>query len=254
MKTKLTVYSLLLALSTSCLLIQADNKKQEKGLTPDKLADKSELYTGKEYKNAFVNPKDTNLPNVLLIGDSISIGYTLDVRKRLKGKADVFRIGDNGKTSVYGNKKLRKWLGRKKWDVIHFNWGLWDICYRNPKSKTQGHRDKINGTLTITPELYKKSLESIVKKLKKTKAKLIWCNTTPVPEFEAGRKKGDATKYNAIATAIMKNNNIAINDLHSYALLKLPEIKLKKGNVHFTPKGYAYLANKVADEIEKTIK
>ena len=57
----------------------------------DDLASEDELYTGKEYANAFNNPKDDpHLPNILLIGDSISIGYTVDVRKKLKGKADEF--------------------------------------------------------------------------------------------------------------------------------------------------------------------
>ena len=37
-----------------------------------------------------------NLPNVLLIGDSISIGYTLPVRVALMGEANVFRIPENG--------------------------------------------------------------------------------------------------------------------------------------------------------------
>ncbi|MEN8733491.1 MAG: SGNH/GDSL hydrolase family protein, partial [Lentimonas sp.] len=47
----------------------------------DSLASKEELYMGKEYANARTNPKDTDLPNVLLVGDSISIGYTVDARK-----------------------------------------------------------------------------------------------------------------------------------------------------------------------------
>ena len=215
------------------------------------LASKDELYTGKEYSDAFVMPNDDpHLPNVLLIGDSISIGYTVEVRKLLKGKADVFRIPTNGKYASYGCENLDKWLGTRKWDVIHFNWGLWDICYRNPQSKNQGHRDKVNGTLTATPDQYRESMENIITCLKKTNAKLIWCTTTPVPEFEEGRKTGDEIKYNEIAGKIMKEHGIVINDLHSHALLKLPEIQKKKGDVHFTSQGYAYLAEKVAHEIE----
>ena len=49
-------------------------------------------------RSAFANPKDSpDLPNVLLIGDSISIGYTPYVRRLLQGKADVYRIRGNGK-------------------------------------------------------------------------------------------------------------------------------------------------------------
>ena len=217
----------------------------------ESLASEGELYDRK--REAFANPKVDNpdLPNVLLIGDSISIGYTPYVRRQLAGKADVYRIKGNGKTSSFGVKNLDAWLKKKpaKWDVIHFNWGLWDLCYRHPESKVQGHRDKVNGTLAITLEQYKANMEKNVARLKETKAKLIWCATTPVPKKEAGRKVGDDLKYNQIAENIMKANGIAINDLHSHARLKLPEIMAKEGDVHFNNPGYRHLADKVVAEI-----
>ncbi len=218
------------------------------------LASKTELYTGKEYSSAFANPEDNpNRPNVLLIGDSISIGYTVEVRKLLKGKADVFRIPGNGKYAAYGLENLDEWLGTRKWDVIHFNWGLWDLCYRNPESKMQGHRDKVKGTLTATPEQYRATMEKIVSCLKKTDATLIWCTTTPVPEFEAGRKVGDDLIYNRVAKEIMVSNGVLINDLHAHALLRQTEIQKQQGDVHYTEQGYAYLAEKVAQEITSAI-
>lgn len=175
---------------------------------------------------AYKNPKDNpDQPNVLIIGDSISAGYTVPVRLKLKGKANVFRIKGNGKNSAYGLANLGKWIGNRHWDLIHFNWGLWDLCYRHPESKTQGHRDKIKGTITESPEQYQANLEKIVARLKKTDAKLIWCNTTPVPEFEADRKLGDDLFYNKIAAKIMKENKIPINDFHAHALLKQDEIQ-----------------------------
>jgi hypothetical protein len=219
------------------------------------LADKSELYTGKEYTDAFAMPKDDPaLPNVLLIGDSISIGYTVDVRKNLKGKADVFRLPTNGQASDFGLQNLDKWLGDRKWDVIHFNWGLWDICYRHPDSKEQGHRDKINGKLSVTPEQYRENLEKIVARLKESGAELIWCATTPVPEGEVGRKVGDEIAYNRIAAEIMRKHGVATNDLHTHALKKLPGIALKEGDVHFTAAGNAQLSEKVAETISARLK
>ncbi|WP_342803688.1 SGNH/GDSL hydrolase family protein [Pontiella sulfatireligans] len=218
------------------------------------LASQTELYTGKEFSKAFANPEDDPArPDILLIGDSISIGYTVDVRKKLKGRADVFRIPTNGKYAAFGVENLDQWLGKRKWDVIHFNWGLWDICYRNPESKNQGHRDKEKGSLTATPEQYRKSMDAIVARLKQTDAVLIWCTTTPVPEFEAGRKVGDEIRYNGIVEEIAIKHGIRINDLHSHALLKLPEVQKKKGDVHFTNEGYIYLAGKVAQEIAAVI-
>jgi len=217
------------------------------------LADQAELYTGEEFQKALTNPDPTGLPKVLLIGDSISIGYTVDVRKLLKGKADVFRVRDNCRNSADGDIFLEEWLGDKNWDIIHFNWGLWDLCYRHPESEAYGHRDKEKGTLTATPEQYRKNMESIVAKLKRTGAKLIWCTTTPVPKNEAGRFQGDEVEYNAVAEEIMKENDIIINDLHSHALQKCPEIHTMPGDVHFTEEGCAFLAEKVAEEIEKVL-
>ncbi|MGC6444177.1 MAG: SGNH/GDSL hydrolase family protein, partial [Rubripirellula sp.] len=131
------------------------------------LASTQELYLDR--KLAFANPKADNpeLPNVLLIGDSISIGYTAYVRRELQGKADVYRIPTNGRNSAYGVEKLDQWLSAQPghWDVIHFNWGLWDLCYRHPQSKTQGNRDKINGTLTESLDGYTANLKTIVNRL-----------------------------------------------------------------------------------------
>lgn len=218
------------------------------------LASNQELYEGPEFKRAFSNPKDDpKLPRVLLIGDSISIGYTVEVRKLLAGKANVHRIPGNGQTAGHGVENLPKWLGDKKWDVIHFNWGLWDICHRHPDSKEQGHRDKIKGARLATPEEYRANMKKNLELLSQTGAKLIWCTTTPVPEGEAGRFVGDELKYNAITAEIIKDHEVITNDLHSHALKRLPQIALKPGDVHFTEEGSAYLAEKVAEEILKVL-
>src|SRR5712692_6887545 len=72
-------------------------------------------------------PDVPGLPRVLLIGDSISIGYTVPTRHLLTGKANVHRIPANGGPTTNGLANLDAWLGHGKWDVIHFNWGLHDL-------------------------------------------------------------------------------------------------------------------------------
>ena len=210
-------------------------------------------------KQRRVNPvfapiNDTpGLPRVLLVGDSISIGYTLPVRKLLADKANVHRVPTNARHTGIGMENIHKWLGDGKWDVIHFNWGLHDLCYRSQNAKTSGRKDKVNGTLDLTFQEYQQNLRKLVKILKTTDAKLIWASTTPVPDGEPGRIKGDEIRYNKAAEKIMKENGVMVNDLYAHAFLKLSRFQLPNGNVHFTAEGSNYLAKHVADNILKAL-
>jgi len=190
--------------------------------------------------------KQSKSPRLLIIGDSISIGYSGPTRELLKDKVEVFHNKGNAGHTGMGLENIKEWLGDTQWDIIHFNWGLWDLCYRNPDAKTQGNRDKINGKLSHTLSQYEKNLLKLVQILKETGAQLVWATTTPVPENEIGRFKGDEIKYNAVAKKIMKENGIMINDLYSYALQRITEIQIPGGDVHFIKEGYEYLAKKVA--------
>ncbi len=200
---------------------------------------------------------DTNLPNVLLLGDSISIGYTRPVRKLLQRRANVFRPmkpggtqPDNCGDTRIGLKNIDAWLGTNHWDVIHFNWGLWDLCYRNPASKTQGNRDKVKGKLSVPPEEYEHNLEKLVARLKATGATLLWASTTVVPEGEAGRFVGDEVNYNAIAARVMERHGIATDPLYEVTCGFQGGHSSGPGNVHYTPLGYDELARQVVAKIE----
>ncbi|MHC5057891.1 MAG: SGNH/GDSL hydrolase family protein [Planctomycetota bacterium] len=193
-------------------------------------------------------------PRVLIIGDSISLGYTPHVKRMLKGKAEVVHNRGNAQHTATGLKRLDSWLGKGKWDVIHFNWGLWDLCYRHPESKVQGRRDKVRGKITIPLEQYGKNLDRLVARLKKTKAVLIWGHTTVVPEKEAGRFAGDAAKYNAIAAKVMKKHGVAVNDLHKLTKSFPPSLFVAPGNVHFTKAGSEKLAKQVAAKIAAALR
>jgi lysophospholipase L1-like esterase len=180
---------------------------------------------------------DPTLPRVLLIGDSISIGYTGPVRKLLQGKANLHRIPGNGGPTTNGLANLTQWLGAGKWDVIHFNWGLHDLKFM-PDGKRQ-----------VAPEDYERNLRELVRKLKATGAKLIWASTTPVPEgVSPPRLPADVLDYNRIAQKIMTENQIAVDDLYTFALPQLAAIQLR-ANVHFTAAGSAVLAEQVAASI-----
>ena len=159
------------------------------------------------------------------------------------------RVDGNSGDTNRGLALLDSWFKDTHWDVIHFNWGLHDLCYRHPDSKTSGRRDKINGTISVPLDEYRKNLESLVDQLEGTGATLIWANTTFVPEGEAGRFAGDELKYNLAAEEIMNRHNVVIDDLHTMTSTFDPSLFVKPGNVHYTKEGYATIAAQVAEQI-----
>lgn len=197
------------------------------------------------------------LPNVLILGDSISIGYTPVVRELLKGKANVQRPEDNCGNTEKGLQTLDQWLGETKWDVIHFNWGLHDLCYRdfgNPALKARSYRDKVNGRIAVPIDVYERNLETLVQRLKATGATLIWASTTVVPKGEVGRVVGDDVRYNEAAARVMRRHNITINDLYALTRGFAPNLFRGPGNVHYTPEGSQLIGRQVATEIELALK
>lgn len=178
------------------------------------------------------------LPRVLLIGDSISIGYTAPVRELLKDKANVHRILTNGGPTINGLAHLDEWLGAGKWDVIHFNFGLHDI-----KIGEGGKRQ-------VPLEEYGRNLREIVTRLNRTKARLIWASTTPVPagRVDPPRVSGDVPAYNLVAKEIMTEGGIPIDDLYTFVMPLVENIQLPV-NVHYTDEGYRRLAGPVSASI-----
>ncbi|VGO12225.1 hypothetical protein PDESU_00776 [Pontiella desulfatans] len=194
---------------------------------------------------------DPNLPNVLILGDSISIGYTLQVRELLQGKANVFRpmrgnrrLNCNG--TGFGVANLDTWLAGQRWDVIHFNWGLHDLKH----VKTAGSNDKSNDPddpTQATLEEYVKNMETIVEKLKATGARLVFATTTPIVQGTLNplRTPEAPVRYNAAALEIMEANKVRVNDLHALCEPNLNEWQLPR-NCHFKPIGSEALAKQVA--------
>lgn len=181
-------------------------------------------------------------PKVLIIGDSISIGYTPPLTALLAGKAEVVHHAGNAAHTNNGVEKLDEWVGAEKWRVITFNFGLHDLKIME------------DGKHQVGIDVYAKNLDSIATRLEKTGARLIYVTTTPVPEGKLSppRKPGDEVEYNAAALKVMKKHKIPVVDLYGYAKPRLAEIQ-NPANVHFTKDGSAQLAAVVAKKIEEQL-
>ena len=184
------------------------------------------------------------LPRVLIIGDSISMGYTLPVRRLLASKANVHRPPTNCSSTGNGLNHLKSWLGAQKWDVIHFNFGLHDA-----KLPPEGIRH-------APPEIYEKNLRELVRLMQATGARLIFATTTPVPNngiISPTRRFGSIESYNSAALKVMKEAGVAVNDLNGFITPQVATLQ-KPNDVHFTEEGSARLAGQVAAALEKALK
>jgi hypothetical protein len=242
-----------LALNVSAQESSSEKSSVKKDQSPPQKPDPKTALTVRPLNAAFAPIEEqADLPRVLLIGDSISMGYTLPVRKLLENKANVLRPAVNCGPSSRGVELLDRWLGDDKWDVIHFNFGLHDIVYYTADGKMRAEPSEAGARHQVLVDDYERNLRKIVSRLKQTGATLIWCSTTPVPEGSAGRVADESVEYNRVAAGIMHENGVTISDLHTFTLKQSADIQLPK-NVHFTPQGYETLARHVAKVIEAAL-
>lgn len=197
----------------------------------------SDKVAGKSNAWDFVKD-DPALPRVLLIGDSVSRGYTAAVRKALAGKANVHRAPANCGPTASGIKNIDAWLtdhpGGGKWDVIHFNFGIHD-----------------RGTSVAD---YTARLEQLVQRMKQTNAKVIWASTTPIPDNpEQKQTAASIVERNAAAAEVMQKHGVAIDDLFGFITPRLAEMQRPK-DVHFKDEGYELLGQQAADSITDALK
>lgn len=207
--------------------------------------------------------KAASLPKVLFFGDSISGGYSKPLIKLMEGKAEMVKLGavatyrineeafwhssgkaksldfGSAKACVADLERFKRHLSETPYDVIHFNFGL------NDSFRGRG------GAWHNPVDQYAKDLEKIVTLLKKNGATIIWANTTPIPDGDDVRPKGDDLIYNAAAAKVMEKHGIPINDLHGVVTGWDGYAEWKKGDdVHFSGAVYAKLAEQIAAKIQ----
>jgi len=181
----------------------------------------------------------TNLPRVLLIGDSITRAYYPKVEKLLAGKAYVGRLSSSAFISdPVLLMQIKMVLSQYKFDVIHFNNGMhgWQ------------HSEKE----------YENALPEYVETIRKCapNAKLIWANTTPLKISPASSEgftiatDDRIARRNAIASKFMRSQGIPVEDLNT-PMRGHPEYH--EDNVHFNAQGIAIQANRIAADVEELL-
>ena len=184
---------------------------------------------------------ETNLPRVLLIGDSITRDYYHGVQKQLEGKAYVGRLSSSAFISDPAlSKQIEMVLSQYKFDIIHFNNGMHGWQHSEAE--------------------YEKAFPQYLKTIRRfaPRAKLIWASTTslkvspslPVDNQTQATDERIAAR-NASALKIVQAGGIAVDDLNA---LMRGHPEYHSDNVHFNEQGVALQAAQVAAEIEKALK
>jgi hypothetical protein len=180
---------------------------------------------------------ETNLPRVLLIGDSITRAYNPEVEKNLAGKAYVGRLASSAFISdPILLKEVAMVLDEYKFDVIHFNNGMHGWQHSEAE--------------------YEKAFPNFLKVIQAhaPHAKLIWANTTPLkvsPDVPAGNQSVATDERiaarNVIAAKFVEAAGIHVDDLNT-PMRGHPEYH--SDNIHFGDRGIAIQAAQVAAAIE----
>lgn len=187
------------------------------------------------------------MDTVLLLGDSIRLGYAPFVKEELQTAANVVYPEENGRFTQYTYIRLSAWKTELVEDaesvkVVHFNNGHWDVAHWNNDPQSLN-----------TKESYCAMLRRIHARLREMypNAKLIFATTTPMNpagiQGENRRTTEEIIPYNAAATAVMRELGVPVNDL--FALMQNAPARLYADHCHYTEEGFRMLGHQVAGVI-----
>lgn len=179
--------------------------------------------------------QEKKTPQVLFLGDPVHQTIVQAAAKELGDQVSVqYPKGIQAEDSGTALTKIDELLGKGEWDIIYFNFGMGDLCYKDPSSREFRIMCKNSGGVPVsTPEQYEKQLDSLAQRLKTTKATIIWGSTTPMvnihffPSFQQNRFEPNAEQaYNTIAERVMAKHKIPVIDLHAHVMAQFkPEDK-----------------------------
>lgn len=182
------------------------------------------------------------MKKIVLIGDSIRMGYDKYIKDALSGVAEVFYPPENCRFAEYVLRYAHEWKANGKWgddvDLVHWNAGLWDAL-------------ELFGDEPLTSlSYYGEAIARIDKRLRMLfpKAKFVFATSTNVsekmsnPEFT--RHNVTIEKYNAEALRALEKTDTIINDLYPITA-SVPD-SYRSDWVHFyTPEGTELIGGKV---------
>lgn len=197
------------------------------------------------------------MAKLVLIGDSIRMGYAPFVIETLGSEHEIFHPETNGGTSTNVLAHIEEWVAQQKPDVVHVNAGLHDM----KRTSEDPHQMVTEKEPPVTePDEYRENLRKIFTAIRDSGAKGIAVLTTPVIEerqVEIGknpkRRNVDVDAYNQVMRDVAAEFELPVNDLHSVVKEAGPEEVMTRDGVHFTPDGSKALAAAVVKHINAAL-
>jgi len=188
---------------------------------------------------------------VLLIGDSIRIGYQNQVKELLKEECDVIFDQDNSRFVQYGYWHINQMFRHfGPFDIVHFNHGYWDMNIESPMKEALNPIDE-----------YVHGLDRMINYIRNQHAIPIFASTCPI--FTSGISQDNTgivaeinyqnswvVAYNEAAEEYMNHHHVAINDMY-HPFLKGPFYYKCPDMLHLSEDGNKLAAQLVASAIRK---
>lgn len=206
-------------------------------------------YYDEEGHVAVKNEIKPTKKQIFLIGDSIRMGYCQTVKEELEEIANVFYPEENCRDSHYVITSLRAWFkycNPDDVDIIHFNFGHWDVAhwngYKTSLTSLREYKKNLICAITLMRLLYKN-------------AKLVFATSTPMnPKSSCGvnpRTTKEFIRYNNVAKSVCKKYGVLVDDLFEFT--KNCDSSAFSDYAHFTKEKFAEIGAEVARYLKPLI-
>ena len=183
---------------------------------------------------------------VVLIGDSIRMGYQPLVAAKLAGEAEVWGPAANCRHSLWALDHFDAWVVTQAPDILHVNFGIHD------------QSTMPDGECQILLAQYRLCLRRFLARTRELDSvRMIWATSTPLRAGGPDTPKRDwqprglVEEYNAAALELVNAEGLMVDDLHGAVLGAGFWNCLSDDGCHMTEAGNDVLSDAVVDSVRR---
>lgn len=200
-------------------------------------------------------PAQDELPpkHVLIVGDSISIGYTPYVEAALNGRSNLtveriivptmYGTTNNARNSYFTRNSIEGWVEQYKPDIVTWNNGIW-----NTKIAGWDNHGEPQENLGTSVEQYEDDIIHIAMFLKSKGLRVLFFTSTELDTITAQELDHDKLlAFNEVAKRVLPGLGVEVYDLYAISVT-IPQ--LRSDGCHYYPAGSAILGDFVVKALK----